>query len=114
MNRYGTTALETHRSHRPTEHAQISDPTEFFERIGQEIQAEVTNRRDEILGARRPTESIEDYRLRSYQALATAEELTLAEHPLLQPEGQETDEDHESSPAAQELAQINVAIHTAS
>ena len=40
----------------------------------------------EILGPPRPGESLEDYRLRSYQALATAEELILADHHLFQPE----------------------------
>ena len=80
MNRYAQIALEQHRRHRPLEHSMIDDPIRFFTEIGDQIQADVTNLRDEILGPPRPAESIEDYRYRSYQTLATAEELMLADH----------------------------------
>lgn len=116
MNRYAQIAIDQHRRHRPLEHSLIDDPVRFFTEIGEEIQAEVKNLRDEILGRPRPGESIEDYRLRSYQALATAEELVLADHWLFQPET-ETDETAEDDPILdryyQDLAAINDTIHTA-
>ena len=116
MNRYAQIAIDQHRRHRPLEHSLIDYPVRFFTEIGEEIQAEVTNLRDEILGQTRPGESIEDYRLRSYQALATAEELTLADHPLLQPDPSEETEDWSDEPDLarhyQDLAEINEAINT--
>ena len=114
MNRYGQIALDQHRSHRPLEHSQIDDPNGFFEEIGEEIQAEVTSYRDEILGRPRPGETAEAYRLRSYQALATAEEMVMADHHLFQ---SETDELDESDPILdryfRDLDEINRVIHTA-
>ena len=116
MNRYAQIALEQHRRHRPLEHSMIDDPTRFFTEIGEEIQAEGTNLRDEILGPHRPAESIEDYRHRSYQALATAEELVLTDHWLFQPET-EAEETAQDDPILdryyRDLAAINEAIHTA-
>lgn len=116
MNRYAQIALDQHRRHRPLEHSLIDDPTRFFTEIGEQIQAEVTNLRDEILGPTRPGESIEAYRHRGYQALATAEELVLADHYLFQPEADET-EDLGNDPVLaryyRDLAAINETIHTA-
>jgi hypothetical protein len=116
MNRYAQIALEQHRRHRPLEHSLIDDPTRFFEEIGEEIQAEVTRHRDEILGSSRATETAEAYRLRSYQALTTAEELVLAGHHLFHPESDETIGTDESDPITssyfRDLALINETIHT--
>ena len=116
MNRYAQIALDQHRRHRPLEHSLIDDPTQFFTEIGEQIQADVTNLRDEILGPPRPDESIEDYRHRSYQALATAEELVLADHWLFQPET-EAEQTAEDDPILdryyRNLAAINDTIHTA-
>lgn len=91
MNHFGRLAMEHLRMHRPTEFASIDDPVEFFGTVGEEIQATVTSRRDEILGPIREGETHEAYRLRGYQALRTAEELTLREHHLLQATDDETD-----------------------
>jgi hypothetical protein len=120
MNRYGQIALDQHRRHRPLEHSQIDDPIRFFEEIGEEIQADVTSSRDEILGRPRPGETAEAYRLRSYQALATAGEMVMADHHLFQSETDETDETvemDESDPILdryfRDLAEINRVIHTA-
>jgi hypothetical protein len=117
MNRYGQIALDQHCRHRPLEHSQIDDPNEFFEEIGDEIQAEVTSYRDEILGRPRPGETAEAYRLRSYQVLATAEEMVMAGHHLFQPKTGEMDEMDESDPILdqyfRDLAEINRVIHTA-
>lgn len=115
MNRYGQLALDHNRTHRPVAYSQISDPNRFFTEAGEQIATQVTRLRDEILGPARPSESPEDYRRRSYQALATAEELTLAGHHLLQAESIETIEDWEDDPDLdrryQSLAMINDAIH---
>ena len=113
MNRYAQIALEQHRRHRPLEHSMIDDPTRFFTEIGEEIQATVTSQRDEILGPPRPNEAAEAYRLRSYRALAAAEELVLADHHLLQPEATEQDEaDPITTGYFRDLALINETIHT--
>ena len=116
MNRYAQIALDQHRRSRPLEHALLDDPTRFFTEIGETIQTDVTNLRDEILGPPKAGETPEEYRLRSYQALATAEELTLADHPLLQPDPSEETEDWSDEPDLarhyQDLAEINEAINT--
>lgn len=116
MNRYAQIATDQHRRHRPLEHSLIDDPIRFFAEIGEQIQADVTNLRDEILGSPRPDESIEDYRHRSYQALATAEELVLADHWLFQPEietGEAAKDDSTLDRYYRDLAAINETIHTA-
>jgi len=113
MNRYAQIALEHHRRHRPLEHSLIDDPTQFFEAVGEEIQAAVTSHRDQILGPPGPNETPETYRLRSYQASAAAEEMVLADHHLFQPEMTETDEsDPITDRYLQDLALINQATHT--
>lgn len=116
MNRYGQMALEHSRQHRPDAYSQIPDPAEFFDEEGEEIAATVTRLRDEILGAPKPGETLEEYRLRSYQALATAEELTLADHPLFQPDPSTETEDWSDDPDLarhyQDLAEVNEAINT--
>jgi hypothetical protein len=119
MNRYGQMALEFSRQHRPNAYSQITDPYRFFDAAGEAIQAEVTRLRDDLLGAPRPGESPEDYRLRSYQALAKAEELTLTDHHLFQPEAEtETEqtapgEDADVDRYSRHLDEINGAIHNA-
>ena len=118
MNHYGRLALEHNRNHRPDAYSQISDPARFFHEAGETIQAEVTRRRDEILGPPRDDETLEDYRLRSYQALATAEELTLADHHLFQPEtdseAEQTDgeDDPDLERHYRHLSEINRALHS--
>lgn len=115
MNQYARLALEHNRRHRPTEFEQIADPMAFFSAAGEEIQDEVTELRDKILGPRRRTESIDHYRLRGYQALATARETLLAEHPLFQIE--QESEDNQQDPDLVEyfaqLAMVTEAIHVA-
>ncbi len=83
MNRYGLLALEQMRRCRPDLLATIGDPDSYFSTAGEQIQAAVTAARDEILGAMRPGETIDQYRLRGYQALAQAEELVLSDQPPL-------------------------------
>ena len=117
MNLYGQMAQDHNRQHQPDAYSQIPDPDAFFAEAGETIATEVTQLRDQLLGPRRRHESFEDYRLRSYQALATAEELTLAEHHLFQPDPMNgVDEGPSDDPAldlqVQALAEINQAINT--
>lgn len=116
MNTYGRLVQDHSRRHRPRAYSQIPDPDRFFNEAGEEIQAEVTARRDEILGPPRPDENLEAYRLRSYQALTMAEELTLADHHLLHPEPETEPEDWADDPEMERhyrhLAEINQAINS--
>lgn len=117
MNTYGRLVQEHHRRHRPHAYSQIPDPDQFFDEAGKEIQAEVSARRDEILGRPRLDENPEAYRLRSYQSLTMAEELTLASYHLLQPEPETEPDDWAGDPEIERryrlLAEINRAINTA-
>lgn len=117
MNRYGRMALDHYQRHRTDDYSEIPDPETFFAEAGEAIAAEVTRQRDEILGPIRPGESLETYRVRSYQALATAEELTFADHYLFQPAPSgETEEDWSDDPNLERryrnLEEINQAINT--
>jgi hypothetical protein len=116
MNRYGQMALDHSRQHRPDAFSQIPDPAGFFDQAGNEIAAAVSRLRDEILGPPQAGETPEEYRRRSYQALATAEELTLADHPLFQPapsgETEDWSDDPDLARRYRDLAEINQAINT--
>ena len=117
MNRYGQMALDLNRQHRPDAFSRIADAEALFAQAGETIAAEVTRLRDEILGTIRPGESPEAYRLRSYQALATAEELTLADHHLFQSDlSDATEEDWSDDPDLdrryRRLQEINETINT--
>jgi hypothetical protein len=122
MNRYGQLALDFNRRHRPAAYSQIPDPEAFFTEAGETMVADISAARDEILGLRRPGEDLETYRLRSYQALATAEEMVLADHYLFQPEeltpAEDSIPDHDELEADPDLArryrllgEINRAIN---
>jgi hypothetical protein len=102
-----------YRTARRTVRSSIDRHPRFFTEIGEEIQATVTSRRDEILGPPRPNEAAEAYRLRSYQALAAAEELVMADHHLLQSETIDQDEaDPITADYFRDLALLNETIHT--
>lgn len=115
MNTYARLALDHNRRHRPDAYARIPNPDRFFTTAGEDIQAQVTALRDELLGDQRPDETIDDYRRRSYQALRTAEELVLADHPLFQPETieelEELSDDPDLERHLRHLAEINQAIN---
>ena len=117
MNRYGQIAHDHNRQHRPDVYSQIPDPDAFFAEAGEAIAVEVTRLRDQILDQPRPGESLEAYRLRGYQALATAEELTLADHHLFQPTStigtvEDQNDDPDLDHRYQALAEINQAVNT--
>ncbi len=119
MDRYARMALDQHRRLRPLEHSLIDDPTQFFAEMGDQIQAQVTDLRDELLGQTRSDESIEDYRLRSYQALSTAEEIVISDffHSEMAEDPDEDLSDLEDDPDLaryyRDLAEINRTIHNA-
>jgi hypothetical protein len=85
MNHYGQMLLDHYRRHRPAHLARIAEPIRHFTMLGEEIQAAVTQLRDEILGRPRTSENLEDFRHRGYRALRQAEELVL--HEILAPAG---------------------------
>lgn len=119
MDRYAQMALDLHRRLRPLEYALIDDPTLFFSEIGNQIQAQVTDLRDEILGPIRLGESIEAFRLRGYQAQTTAEEIVLSdffpsEMAEVPDEGlSDLEDDPDLARYYRDLAEINHTIHTA-
>jgi hypothetical protein len=85
-NRYSTLAADFCRTHRPTTWATTPNRRSTFERIGDEIQTEITQLRDDLLGPPRPDEPPLNLLRRASQASATAEELILQHHPAFQPE----------------------------
>lgn len=101
MNRYGQMAFDHWRQHRPRALASIPSPSLHFARLGEEVETRVTGLRDEILGAQRPVETLESYRLRSYQARRQAEEVVMTElvwveaERASEPEGWEDETDPE-------------------
>jgi hypothetical protein len=122
MNRYGHLALDHNRKHRPAAYSRSPDSEGFFAEAGETIAAQISAARDEILGPRRPGEDVEAYRLRSYQALATAQETVLADHYLFQPEDptpatdetpdeEDLEDDPDLAPRYRLLDEINRAIN---
>lgn len=123
MNQYGQRMLEHCQRFRPTEFARIEHPTTFFTEAGEQVQADVTELRDQILAGLRPWETLEDFRQRSYQALREAEEIVLADHLLLQPDPDldpepenlaMSEDDPELAAYYQRLALIDQALNPAS
>lgn len=97
MNRYAEMARTHTRRHRPEAMATIADPHTHFAELGEQIEAAVTERRDEILGPQRRGETIDEYRRRGYQALRMAEEIVLAD--LLPLPTEDDDESPETDPS---------------
>lgn len=113
LNRYGLLALDFCRHHRPNAWAALPDPLSTFEAIGGEIQAEVTQALDRLLGDPRPGENPLDLAHRVAQAISTAEELVITDHPAFRPEATEdlTEPDPALDEARATLAMVNAAIH---
>lgn len=114
MNRYGRMALDYNREYLPKAFAQIEDPEVFFAAAGEEIEAAIGEMSGQLLGERRPGESLEEYRLRSSRSARTAEELVLADHYLLTAEAEQADPDTTDDPELadyyRDLAEVNAAI----
>lgn len=115
MNRYGQMALDYQRTNLPAEFRTIRDPERFFTVAGEEIAASIGAMRHQILGARWPGETAEEFSRRSSQASASAEELVLADHHLLtaSPESETDDptpDDPNLAAYRRDLAAANDAI----
>jgi hypothetical protein len=79
MNRYGQMASEQMRRNHPDAFRAIADPTTYFTVAGQQLKAAIANRRDELLGPRRPRETAAAYMIRRRAATIEAERMVLVE-----------------------------------
>jgi hypothetical protein len=113
MNRYGRMAYDHASQHRPKAFASIADPIHHFSQLGQEVETRITTLRDELLGSLRPSENLEDYRKRSYQARHQAEEIVLAEMVWTEPEPTTQPEDDEVLAYRSQLAMVSRALASA-
>ncbi len=104
MNRYGRLAYDHTRLHRPRAFAAMADPAAHFTALGLEVECQITELRDRLLGAPGAGESLEDYRRRSYQARRQAEEVVLAEAVWTAPEPATETEDDEVLASRSQLA----------
>ena len=93
MNRYGQMALDHWRTQRPLALTSLADPDRYFTGLGEQVETQVGDLRDQILGSQQPTEDLESYRLRSYQARRQAEEVVLADLVWTEPEAASDPED---------------------
>ncbi len=104
MNRYGRLAYHHTRLHRPKAFAAMADPVAHFTALGLEVEGQITDLRDGLLGFPREAESLEDYRQRSYQARRQAEEVVLAEAVWTPPEPASEAEDDDVLASRSQLA----------
>ena len=113
MNRYGRMAYDHASQHRPKAFASMADPINHFSQLGVEVETRITTLRDELLGALRPSENLEDYRQRGYQARRQAEEIVLAEMVWTEPEPTTQPEDDEVLAYRSQLAMVSRALASA-
>ena len=113
MNRYGRMAYDHASQHQPKSFASMADPITHFSRLGEEVENRVTTLRDQLLGSLRPSESLEDYRQRSYQARRQAEELVLAEMVWTEPEPTTHPDDDQVLAYRSQLAMVSRALASA-
>ncbi|HEY8547590.1 MAG TPA: hypothetical protein VIL36_21155 [Acidimicrobiales bacterium] len=115
MNKYGRMMLDHCRRFRPDVLEEIADAATFFAEAGEETEAAIVLLRDEILAQEPQDPDPEQYRVRSYQALRTAEEVVLADHPLLAASEDEAEPEVDPEMAAyyRRLAEIDDAVEEA-
>ena len=113
MNRYGRMAYDHASQHQPKSFASMADPIDHFSRLGEEVENRVTTLRDQLLGSLRPSESLEDYRQRSYQARRQAEEVVLAEMVWTEPEPTTHPDDDQVLAYRSQLAMVSRALASA-
>ena len=113
MNRYGRMAYDHASQHRPKAFASMADPINHFSQLGVEVETRITTLRDELLGAFLPSENLEDYRQRGYQAHRQAEEIVLAEMVWTEPEPTTQPEDDEVLAYRSQLAMVSRALASA-
>ena len=113
MNRYGRMAYDHASQHRPKAFASMADPIDHFSRLGVEVETRITTLQDELLGPIQPSETLEDYRQRGYQARRQAEEMVLAEMVWTEPEPTTQPEDDEVLAYRSQLAIVSRALASA-
>jgi len=113
MNRYGRMAYDHASQHQPKSFASMADPITHFSRLGEEVENRVTTLRDQLLGSLRPSESLEDYRQRGYQARRQAEEVVLAEMVWTEPEPTTHPDDDQVLAYRSQLAMVSRALASA-
>lgn len=113
MNRYGRMAYDQASQHRPKSFASMTDPLDHFSRLGEEVENRITTLRDDLLGTRRSSETLEDYRQRGYQARRQAEEIALAEMVWTEPEPTTHPEDDQILAYRSRLAMVSRTLASA-
>jgi hypothetical protein len=86
MNHYGIQAMQHWRRWLPARYATISNPEEFFEDLGRQVQSEIAELSPQLAGDDPPGESYLDKVGRLNMARTRAEEIVLRERVLLEPE----------------------------
>jgi len=110
MNRHGRMAYDHTSQHQPKSFASMADPITHFSRLGEEVENLVSTLRDQLLGSLRPSESLEDYRQRCYQARRQAEEVALAEMVWTEPEPTTHPDDDQVLAYRSQLAMVSRAL----
>jgi len=99
--------------HQPKSFATMTDPIAHFSRLGEEVENRITTLRDQLLGSLHPTETLEDYRYRGYQARRQAEETVLAELVWTAPEPTTHPDDDQVLVYRSQLALVSRALASA-
>lgn len=95
MNSYGQRAMNHWRQWFPGQIEQMSDPQEYFTRLGQEMEARVQELQDQLAGPDSPQETYLAKVGRLNAAKAQAEELVMAEYLPAPHEPEEEDLEQE-------------------
>jgi hypothetical protein len=98
MNHYGSRAMAHWHRWLPARYATISNPEEFFEDLGQQVQSEIAQLSTQLAGEDPPGEGYLDKVGRLNMARAQAEEIVLRERVLLEPESGADPEPSENPP----------------
>lgn len=114
MNKYGRMMWDHARRFHPEALEAIDDPAAHFAEAGEEAEMAIAVLRDQLLDQQPRKNDPEALRLRSYQALRTAEEVVLADHPLLVVPAEDEDLEMEADPELvsyyRNLAEIDQAL----
>ena len=113
MNSYGRMAYDHASQHQPKSFASMTDPISHFSQLGEEVENRITTLRDQLLGAPRLGENLEDYRQRGYQARRQAEEMVLAEMVWTEPEPTTHPDDDQVLDYRSQLAMVSRTLASA-
>jgi hypothetical protein len=86
MNHYGSQAMEHWRRWLPSRYGAITNPAEFFEDLGRQVEGQIAELSTQLAGEDPPGESYLDKVGRLNMARTQAEEIVLRELVLLAPE----------------------------